>query len=195
MKNGGVNFFPRSAPLGTAFRWVELQLNPPFQNSGSATTQHKLWNSLVWRSLSWLLSFWGKRTSLCWWVGNGEITWGKVFSLLFSDPIHKINADTNVLCSPRSNINDTQLRQHEYITWSQDKVTRSYVTSQTKCTKTVRVSDGPTQPSTPHTTVSAATTVGDRLTVQLSTFYLGLGDDIRLPPASPDKLQGMLFFC
>ena len=43
-----------------------------------------------------------------------------------------------------------------------------------------------TQPSTPQTTVSAATTAGDRLTVQLSTFYPGLGDNIRLPPASPD---------
>jgi len=45
------------------------------------------------------------------------------------------------------------------------------------------------QPSTPHTTVSAATTAGDRLTVQLSTFYPGLGDDIRLPPASPDSCK------
>jgi len=35
-------FFPCSAHLGTAFGCVELQLNRPFQNPGSATAQHKL---------------------------------------------------------------------------------------------------------------------------------------------------------
>jgi len=58
--------------------------------------------------------------------------------------------------------------------------------------------DGQDISSTPQTTVSAATTAGDRPTVQLSTFYPGLGDDIRLPPALPDscrQLQGMTIFC
>jgi len=52
--------------------------------------------------------------------------------------------------------------------------------------------------STSQTTLSTAKTAGDRLTVQLSTFYPGLGDDIQLPPSSPDscrQLQGMTFFC